>query len=438
MKRLRFNSSRTKKGAASIYVVVFATILFGVITLSFVRIILSEGNQSSNDDLSRSAYDSALAGVEDAKIMVNRYYKCLSENHSGCEEYNVFSSDYEIQNPNFCKNGFPLARKLYGQNYVDANAGNDNPAEVKIQESSSGNNSDQAYTCVIIQDTVPDYRGTLTDDTRTKTVPLGVNREDTGDSADSTSLGQVSQIVFKWYSQTNQGSNNAEFTLADGEELKNYASKTTPPTISLTLIRAPKNINLNDVNYDPGLSNTNVANNTGNSVLYSTMILLPSSGSTSNTISPSEIISAGDVANGDASNQQTPFPVSCTKNNEFACTVTLDVSGLLHDADNAMVVVSLPYGDSFTDFALEMKNSHNETIEFKGVQVSVDSTGRTNQLYRRVETRLDPADLFFPYPQYALELGGDGEDSFRKNFWVTTNCWTENGLCDGGRNNQDL
>ena len=70
--------SSTKKGAASLYVVIFATILFGVITLSFIRIILSESNQSSNDDLSQSAYDSALAGVEDAKIAVNRYYQCPS------------------------------------------------------------------------------------------------------------------------------------------------------------------------------------------------------------------------------------------------------------------------------------------------------------------------------------------------------------------------
>ena len=61
------NFVKERKGAASLYVVIFATILFGVITLSFIRIILSESSQTSNDDLSQSAYDSALAGVEDAK-----------------------------------------------------------------------------------------------------------------------------------------------------------------------------------------------------------------------------------------------------------------------------------------------------------------------------------------------------------------------------------
>ena len=64
MKRSCLKSER--QGVASLYVVVFATILFGVITLSFTRIILSEVEQSSDDDLSQSAYDAALAGVEDA------------------------------------------------------------------------------------------------------------------------------------------------------------------------------------------------------------------------------------------------------------------------------------------------------------------------------------------------------------------------------------
>ena len=55
---------------------------------------------------------------------------------------------------------------------------------------------------------------------------------------------------------------------------------------------------------------------------------------------------------------------------------------------------------------------------------SVDSTGRTDTLVRRVESRLDPADLFFPYPQYALELSNpDGGDALKKNFWITANCW---------------
>ncbi len=112
-----------RQGVASLYVVIFATILFGVITLSFTRIILSEVEQSSDDDLSQSAYDAALAGVEDAKIAVNRYFNCLNANGSAaaCSNINVFSNDTN------CEDGFPLGQILHG---VDG--------EVKIQESRGG------------------------------------------------------------------------------------------------------------------------------------------------------------------------------------------------------------------------------------------------------------------------------------------------------------
>ena len=62
------------------------------------------------------------------------------------------------------------------------------------------------------------------------------------------------------------------------------------------------------------------------------------------------------------------------------------------------------------------KKNDGTVIEFENVQISVDSTGRANQLVRRIETRLDPADIFFPYPQYEVELSGDDNNSLRKNF----------------------
>ena len=70
---------QTKQGAASIFVVIFTTLLLGVITLSFVRIMISEANQTTNYDLSQSAYDSALAGIEDAKVALLKYHECLNQ-----------------------------------------------------------------------------------------------------------------------------------------------------------------------------------------------------------------------------------------------------------------------------------------------------------------------------------------------------------------------
>lgn len=104
------NMKSTKKGVASFYIVIFATIIFGVITLSFMRIILSEAGQSSDDDLSRSAYDSAMAGVEDAKTAVNRYYDCISSggNAATCNRATLFRDNCDNGN------GIGLAEYLYG------------------------------------------------------------------------------------------------------------------------------------------------------------------------------------------------------------------------------------------------------------------------------------------------------------------------------------
>ena len=58
----------TKRGSTSIIVTIFAMLLFSIIVVGFVRLTLSEAGQTSKSDLSKSAYDSALAGVEDAKV----------------------------------------------------------------------------------------------------------------------------------------------------------------------------------------------------------------------------------------------------------------------------------------------------------------------------------------------------------------------------------
>ena len=381
------NHVSTKKGVASLYVVIFATILFGVITLSFIRIILSESGQSSNDDLSQSAYDSALAGVEDAKIAVNQYYQCLNAGGNANTCGPLFDGDCD---------------SFYLKDYL----GYEGDGEVMVEESTS-NNSDQAYTCVILSNHVPDYRSTLTSDTPTRVVPIGIG---------SVSLSEVKTITFQWYSEIN----GTEFRNLDhSNTFANKNNSTTPPTISLTLIQTGKNINLNDFN-----------NSTSGN--YSTMVLLPVDSTNSNGVN--EITSSQIAQAGNSVNRHESFQIKCD-HNEFACTVNL--TGLNFESEgNAMLVVSMPYGDLITDFAVTLKKNDGSSIDFENVQISVDSTGRANQLLRRVETRLDPADIFFPYPQYEVELTGGDEDVLSKYFWITANCWTERGNC--ARNNGSL
>lgn len=393
-----------KKGATSLYVVVFTSILFGVIALSFLRLVLSEANQSSNDDLSRSAYDAAMAGVEDAKTAVNRYYSCLSEAGKTPEScsWSVLFNDKDCSD----SDGIGLARYLYGSNY--------NSGEVLIQQNSVGsavdNNSNQAYTCVILSDVVQDYRGTLTSDTRTKVVPLRIY-----DGNNSATQGNIDTVLFQWYSSLNEGAQNLDSTFVaapstEGQlRFSDDGSKTVPPTIQLTYIKVGPNINITDLHQA----------NSG-SYEYSTMLILPNGKSADgSTLELNYVtrVSAGNINTG----ANAPFGVTCSTTGEFACSVALTDTNI-GPQDSAFLVVSLPYRETVSDFKVELRQEDN-VIPFEGVQVSVDSTGRTDQLVRRVETRLDPADLFFPYPQYALELSGGAGDVLSKNFWITANCW---------------
>lgn len=397
-------SHKTKKGATSLYIVVFTSILFGVIALSFLRLVLSEAGQSSNDDLSRSAYDAAMAGVEDAKTAVNRYYSCLGEAGKTPETCNwsVLFNDKDCSD----SNGIGLARYLYGSNYTDG--------EVLIQQNSVGsavdNNSNQAYTCVILSDVVQDYRGTLTSDTRTKVVPLRIY-----DGNNQATQGNIDTVLFQWYSSLNEGTQNLDSTFvpapyADGQlRFNDDGSKTLPPTIQLTYIKVGPNINVAEFHQA----------NSG-SYEYSTMLILPSSKSADGATLELNYITRSSAGNINAGSN-TPFGVTCSTTGEFACSVALTGANI-GPQDSAFLIVSLPYKETVSDFKVELRKG-NDVVPFEGVQVSVDSTGRTDQLVRRVETRLDPADLFFPYPQYALELTGGAGGVLSKNFWITANCW---------------
>lgn len=406
-------SKLSRRGVASLYICIFAAILFGIITLSFMRIILSEAGQSSDDDLSRSAYDSALAGVEDAKTAVNRYYECLRTTGGTGSDCNTEAHDKLFQTN--CESGIGLAKFLY--NYSDG--------EIAIQQNAINggtnpdNNSDQAYTCVIIKDTVPDYRSTLTSDTRTKVIPLGVY----DGSNTTTSIGNVHRVRFSWYSSLNEG-DASNFNFSDGT-FNDRTNATVPPTIYLSLIR---------VGSDITTSSFHTANNGTD---YASVALLPTASGGTNEITSSQLMTAGNAGKDD---KNTPFLINCSTTSEFACSI--DFTNLtFDDQDSVFLVATLPYGDTVSDFAVTLYSSNDisSSIDFTGVQISVDSTGRTNQLVRRVEARLDPADLFFPYPEFEIETTGNGDETLSKNFWITANCWHSHGgpsnVCN---NNGDL
>jgi hypothetical protein len=114
-----------------------------------------------------------------------------------------------------------------------------------------------------------------------------------------------------------------------------------------------------------------------------------------------------------------PQPIRCRNTvagGGYACTVTLK---LLPPPDgstdnrNAYLRLSALYNRAH--FQVKLKNSVGDDVQFANVQPEVDSTGRANNLFRRVVARVELRGEF-NYPDAEIDVTGD----LCKNFTVTT------------------
>ena len=151
-----------KKGAASFYIVAFSTLILMIVAISFATVIISEVERTSNDDLSQSAYDSALAGIEDAKLAYYNYRNCLAQEGVHAEVPNgdttVTCNEmlYYMDKANSVseEEDCQIVWKILGK------SGTVNGDVVEVSNGVN-NNMQQATTCVTMTDELSNYRGTL-------------------------------------------------------------------------------------------------------------------------------------------------------------------------------------------------------------------------------------------------------------------------------------
>lgn len=403
------NSKRTKRGAASLYVVIFITLLFGIITLSFIRLIISEAVQTTNTDLSQSAYDSALAGIEDAKVALLKYHDCLSRgfvaNKDGDECGKTIWNMQQHIDTDSCD---PVTATLGRTQEEDGSV----IVQETVNSSQAGNAADmvQAYTCVKIDEELEDYRTTLDTNSRLRIIPIR-----------SSYIDELGSIQISWFSSQNKG-NLSSFNWYG--ITRNEAS--IPPVISVQLLQADPTFKMSELSVSSAVGTDRA-----------TAYLVPSQTSdlTDNKMNASVFASTSNKAPNNA------YKVRCEdigSTAEWYCTAEIAVPGPYRNSKKAngvtdrndgatFVIVTLPYGDPSTDISLQLFKSNGERINFTGVQARVDSTGRANDLYRRVETRVELVDVNYPYPEFTIKMN-DGQDNvIRKNFAVTRNCWSANG-----------
>lgn len=329
----------TKKGIASFYVVAFSTLILLIIVASFATLVVSQLERSSNADLSQSAYDAALAGVEDAKLAYLNYLHCANGGSGDCSKIMKAVEDQKCDMINVM-----LGRSDNGE------------SEVAVQESEEANNLQQAYTCVKIE---------VNPSEEVKTVEPFEPAVYSPQLVDKT-LNNIGSIVVEWE---------------------------TKQTLSVAIVQTPeKSSNFNAMDF--AIVDANGRTNRG--MVY----LEPNdekcrNGACFNLVNNK--ISAAEVAkSNDKTVENKPFSVCDSSSDK--CSVTIEIPRPYGGDTRSSfgVVISKPGGDSeevsvryceSADGGCSVENAMKIENQFV-----VDSTGRANDLFRRVKARISADD----------------------------------------------
>lgn len=373
----------SQSGAVSLFVVIFATLLMTIVTVGFVQIMVKDQQQAGIQDLSQSANDAALAGVEDAKRLLLLDQSCRDGTAAptiNCAAITAALTPIPGQNETDCD--------TLSQGGIVGETNN----ETIIQQSAGDNAEtlDQAYTCVKIGVNTANYEGRL-DVNKTTLVPIsGVSSFDT--------------VEVSWFSQEDVSSTSPTVGFpSSGPDVKlprvgTQWQQNYPPLLRTQLIQLGSSFKLSDFNdSQPGnRSNTN------------TLFLYPSATGTENK----------DFAlDARRSNTNAPQQVRCNDSfvtAMYACKATIALPVPIDgNTGNRNAYLRLTALYNSARFSIKLKSGATEVF-FNRVQPEVDSTGRANDVFRRVKARVELKGDF-SYPEAVIDMTGD----LCKNFTIT-------------------
>lgn len=354
--------SQKQRGAVSLFIVIFSTLLITIITVGFIRLMIQGQMQATANDLSQSALDSAQAGVEDAKRALVSYCNPSSVKQSECTKLTSGACD-SIQQAGLVGN--PGSEVL-----IKANNNNDDD-QLK-----------QAYTCVKIALNTADYVASLGQD-ESKLIELKGT-----DSFD--------RIEIRWHSnqdfETDKGtSNDTTIHLPDPLDGLKLPPLSGWDNLSPALVR----LQLLQFNTDDGFSADDPSKPLFNSSIFFKPFgltafpsPLPSFGSDDGSIQPAYCYSN--------------FPQSSFGG--YACSMKVTLPGD-KDKREAYLRVAAVYNQTTFQVCLNSCDSSGSP-KFAGVQPEIDSTGRAGDYFRRVKSRVEFTNKTVPDINAAVDIGG--------------------------------
>ena len=389
-----------KKGGVSIFIVIVVGVLVSIMSSSFLRLMFRDQEQASKLDLSQSAYDSAQAGVEDAKRFLRIFRSACGPSGTGVFEgvtHNCNAMRDAIQNDS-C--------------YVLATAGIGNANSETIVQTNSGAGGassrdadlNQAYTCVKIRMNTADFLGRTNDG-----APSVINLR--GATA-------FNRVRIRWHSRENMTNGNSI-------ALDSLSNPLARPNINAQNWRnqnRPAILKAQFYGYIPGSGGSSSNMDTpypddGNGA--SEMLFYP----TNSTSALSSNVSNMPTVRRNESSSQATTDYTFTKcsdrmdvnSNTYACETTVNIGRSVNPGDVLYLRLTPLMNDS--NFRVELLNN-DRVVDFNGVQPKVDSTGRANTQLRRVESRIGFNDTNFPVPLFSAQTESN-EEPICKEFSVT-------------------
>lgn len=393
-------TSTKQRGAVSLFVVIFAMLIITVLTVSFLRLMMSDQNQATNANLAEGARHSALAGVEDAKRALLRYTEyCKTNTPLNCAALATdISSDV-------CNQAVRVG-DVVGSD-VESGGTALQPGEIRVQQSLNSDDTllDQAYTCVTIDLNTDDYIGTVGVNA-TQMIPL------VGTAA-------FDQVRVEWFSREDIGSTSASTAIdlpsSTARTLTSTWPSNRPPLLRVQHMQVGDSFRLED--FDITTSSSGVSRSNTN-----TLFLYP----TSNGSTAIQSFTARDTRKSSLAAESpadpaidVPLGVRCQASlsgGGFACSTTLVLPSPIGTSERSTAFLRIVPFYNATHFKVTLLDgASGDTIQFRGVQPEIDSTGRANSVFKRVSSRVDLYNMGFVFPSAAVDV----TNNFCKDFAVT-------------------